>query len=533
MYKNIFVNQCGYLPNMTKKVTIRSEHSCHFSVARTTGEHIYEGEATQKFENASTNEIVFVGDFSDLKEPGRYYVISEDMSESDTFEIHDSIYDSVLQDAMKFFYLQRCGCTLPSSAAGIYAHPACHTGMATAFGTGIKAEVSGGWHDAGDYGRYIVPAAMTIAQLFMAYEKNTAFCNIYKNDYEGKKDKSIPDFLEEIKYEILWMLKLQREDGKVYHKATPYHFCGFIMPEMEVGEMILSPVSVTATADFAASLAMAVRFFKPYDSAFAKILEHAAKKAYDTLKNFTLQGGFVNPKEITTGEYGDKNDIDERYWAAAEMYKAFGDEKYRKDFEEIANNHIYHGYGWADVGSYGNIAYITTSYPVDSILAEQIKKSMISLADERLTVVAQDGYSTSLKAEEYVWGSNFYDANLGIHLYDAYLLTGEKKYFDAAADQIHYLLGRNPMGICYLSGTGTNAMKHPHHRPSGFLGKAMPGMLAGGPCNWFADATIQGVLPKNTAPAKAYVDMTGSYSTNEVTIYWNSAFILLLTYVVS
>ena len=84
------------------------------------------------------------------------------------------------------------------------------------------------------------------------------------------------------------------------------------------------------------------------------------------------------------------------------------------------------------------------------------------------------------------------------------------------------------MGISYVSDCGTDSIKHPHHRPSGFLGKAMPGMVSGGPCSWLADAVAKGLLSKDVPPAKCFCDMTGSYSTNEVTIYWNSAFLQLL-----
>ena len=155
---------------------------------------------------------------------------------------------------------------------------------------------------------------------------------------------------------------------------------------------------------------------------------------------------------------------------------------------------------------------------------------MLKLADKLLKVVAEDGYGTALSPKQYDWGSNLSVANHGLHLYDAWKLTGDSKYLNAASEQIHYLLGRNPMGLCYVSGCGTDAIKHPHHRPSGFVGKAMPGMLSGGPCNWLADETIRSLFTKDTAPApaKCLIDMTGSYSTNEVTIYWNSAFVQLL-----
>lgn len=528
MYKSIYVNQCGYLPNMTKKVTFLSDKEVPFEVLTSNGTCVFNGVATLRVDNKPSKEIVYVGDFSEVKAPGKYYIRSENFSESDTFTIATDAYEDLFQQSMKFFYLQRCGCDLPASHAGIYGHKACHTGIASIYNEDGKVEVSGGWHDAGDYGRYIVPAAMTVVQLLMAQEVNPALTAVYTNDLGS----TLPDYLEEIKYEIDWMLKLQREDGKVYHKATCKSFCGFIMPENETEEVVLSPVSLAATADFAASLAYAVRFFAPYDAAYAKKLEEASKKAYDALTGYEEPGGFVNPKEITTGEYGDKETTDELYWAAAEMYRAFGDEKYHNDFKALANKKIWHGYGWADMGSYGNIAYLATTYPVDETLKEKIKASMIEIADQKLALSEADGYGTALAETEYIWGSNFYTLLNGINLYDGYRLTGDKKYLDAARDQIHYVLGRNAMGISYVTGCGTSTMSHPHHRPSGFLGKAMPGMLSGGPCVWLADATAKRILTKDVAPAKAFVDMTGSYSTNEVTIYWNSALVLLLAQIV-
>lgn len=526
MYKKIFVNQCGYITDMMKKVTFQAEEPVEFRVLTSDGRSIFEGKAEQRICSESSKEINYVGDFSNIKEPGRYYIIAKGLGESDTFAIGDSVYKDAFQKAMHFFYLQRCGCELPEQAAGEFAHKVCHADMATVYGTKEKCDVTGGWHDAGDYGRYVGPGAMAVAQLLLAYEENTQMAKGYTNSAQQKKE--MPAYLEELKYEIDWMIKMQREDGALYHKVGCYQFCSFIMPEEEKDELVISPVSVTATADFAAVTAMAVRFYKEYDAEYAQKLTEASKKAYDALKNMEMPGGFTNPKEITTGEYGDTCDKDERYWAAAELYKAFGDEKYRKDFESLIQEKIYHGYGWADMGSFGNLAYLTTDYATSEQIKEMIKESMIELANEKLEMIEADGYGTALKADEYIWGSNLSVANNGLHLYDAYKLTGEKKYLDAAMEQIHYLLGRNSMGLCYLTGCGTDAIKHPHHRPSGFLGKAMPGMLSGGPCSWLADEVVKDIFTKETAPAKALADMTGSYSTNEVTIYWNSAFVQLL-----
>lgn len=525
MEKRIMLDQCGYLPEMKKKVTIRSAEPVGFQVYKSSGEKVYEGMADRMIENEASKETLAVGDFSPLEAEGVYMIRADKLGESDYFTISTSVYKEAYDESMEFFYLQRCG-EVKAEYAGRFAHCACHTGLATIYGEDAKIDVSGGWHDAGDYGRYVGPAAMTVAQLLLAYEENGTLAEDTLASFEG--ETKLSPVLEEIKYELDFMLKMQREDGCLYHKVTCRSFCGFVMPEDETEELIVSPVSVTATADFAAAVAMAVKFYEPYDSDYAEKLEKAARKAYDAALALELPGGFLNPDGITTGQYEDDCDEDERYWAAAELYKSFGDERYRKDFEAIARRKIYHGYGWADMGSYGNLAYLTTSRPVDEVLKKTIMDDMVKKAENYLSAVQADAYGVCLKPDEYIWGSNLTVCNRGRMLVDAYHITKDEKYLDAAREQIHYLLGRNANGISYLTGFGTDYVRRPHHRPSAFLGVAMRGMLSGGPCQWIADEVAKDLLSNETPPAKCFLDMTGSYSTNEVTIYWNSAFIWLL-----
>ena len=531
MYKRIFVNQCGYLPLMEKLVTFRccgKDEPVRFHVRKSDGTQILSGIAAKRVENPSAQEINYIGDFSQVTEPGRYDITAEGYGESDSFEIGGDVYGDVFQKAFRFFYLQRCGCAVKPDEDSPYSHGPCHTSPAILYGSSRTKDVSGGWHDAGDYGRYVAPGAMAVAQLLYAYEENPALAGQYACPDRGVSCQNLTPFLHEIRYELDWMLKMQAGDGSLYHKVSCRSFCGFIPPQFEKDPLVITPASVTATADFAAVAAMASRIFRDRDPGYADVLASASRKAYEALGQMELPGGFRNPEGITTGEYGDVCDKDERYWAAAELYKTFGEEKYRKDFEALAAERIFHGYGWEDMGSYGNRAYLTAGRPVDEDLARRIREEMLRLADSLSETVLSDGYGTSLSPDGYIWGSNFYAANNGIHLYDAYLLTGDEKYRNAAASQLHYLLGRNPMGVCYLTGCGTDPIRRPHHRPSGFVGRAMEGMLSGGPCSGRLDDVARQILPEGIAPAKALVDMTGSYSTNEVTIYWNSAFVQLL-----
>ena len=60
------------------------------------------------------------------------------------------------------------------------------------------------------------------------------------------------------------------------------------------------------------------------------------------------------------------------------------------------------------------------------------------------------------------------------------------------------------------------------------VGKAMKGMLAGGVNQNLEDSAAKAYCRDNPA-AKCFIDNAESYSTNEITIYWNSPLTYLLT----
>ncbi len=524
---NILVNEIGYRPSDSKIAVYRGDNAGEYAVINQDGKVVLSGEIVNCVDDEGASERDYSIDFSDVKEEGKYKVVVGDES-SEEFVITDDVYNKVLVDSIRFFYLQRCGMKLTEQYAGLFAHEECHTSKARIYGTETFIDVNGGWHDAGDYGKYVVPAAVTVADLLLAIKKDESFLSI---DLNIPKKTSLPDILEEIKYELDWMLKMQdKETGKVYHKVTCASFCGFFMPEEEKEELIICPFSLTATADFAACMAMAAGVYEEYDKEYAKSLLDAAIKAYPQASTIQTEDGFHNPEGVNTGVYEDKIEIDELYWAAAQMYDATGDEQYRSDFEKIANDYKLHGYGWEDVGTFGNLAYINTKYPVNEDLKDLIMASMVEKADELLEKCENNGYGISFDKDSYIWGSNYYVAENGSHLYDAYKLTGDEKYLKAAKEHMHYLLGKNPCNVCFVTGEGSNRIMNPHHRPSSAVKAPMPGMLSGGPNSGLMDPDAVADCTGNP-PAKCFTDKLLSYSTNEVTIYWNSALILLMAQV--
>ena len=516
---DILTNQVGFRTNSKKTAVVRSDKAAEeFQVysVKNASTPVLTGTLSAPVNNSSANETDRIADFSDVKEPGEYYIVCAGVDKSYTFTVSDEPYTQLLDDSVRMLYLQRCGCEVTDEK---FSHPACHTGMAKIYGTEQQIDVSGGWHDAGDYGRYVVPAAKSIADLLYAYQANPqAYSDSIGIPESGN---GVPDVLDEARFELEWMLKMQdKTSGGVYHKVSCANFPGYVMPQDETGQLIVTPISTTATADFCASMALAAEFYADVDAQFAKKCMDAAKSAWSYLEaNPNLI--FSNPAGISTGEYGDKSDKDERYWAACQMYRATGDQAYLNGLTART------GMDWATVGDYGNIALLTMKGIDKTLPAYTAAKSEImSQADGFVKTVAANPYGSPVT--KYIWGSNMVIADAGVILGLAYQETGDASYLDAANRVLDHLLGENPNGTCYVTGYGTVSPKTPHHRPSMKVGEAMKGMLVGGVDSALEDSAAKAYCADQPA-AKCYIDNSESYSTNEITIYWNSPLTYLLT----
>lgn len=528
------VNQLGYKKDDSKTVIFADldEDDTTFAVVDVnTGESVFEGAMTEPQANPAAGEQNCSGDFSKLNKEGTYKIVTKKGEESVSFTIGEKIYDETFKNVVKMLYLQRCGMELDKDLAGDFAHPVCHETKATIYGTNNQIDVNGGWHDAGDYGRYVVSGAKAVADLLLAYEKNPdAFsddCGI------PESGDGINDALQEAKYELDWMLKMQDSSGGVYHKVTCKVFPETVMPQEETDELIVCPISKTATADFAAVMAMAGRIFSRDGegeyAAYGAVCLEAAKKAWAYYEEHKDERGFQNPEDVVTGEYPDGNSKDEYFWASAELYKTTGDAIYKdgmaEAFDKVEN---FGGLGWADVGAYGAYAALTTdALKADSSnLRKDIENGFFKAVEDVINTSKENGYLVN-KEETYEWGSNMGIANSGMLLCMAEEIKANEEYITYGKAHLNYLFGVNATGYCFVTGAGTLCPNAPHHRPSQVLGKCMPGMLVGGPDSNLEDPYAKAVFT-NTPAAKCYADNAQSFSCNEVTIYWNSPLIYLM-----
>lgn len=524
---NVNINQIGYHPDADKRAVVRLEDDIlpEFQVIDTAkGSTVYKGTLTAGIDKGSSGDKVGYADFSDLKTPGKYRISVDGIGDSYEFVIASDVFDSAFVDTLRMLTLQRCGCELSEELAGDFAHKACHTEEARVYGGNRFVEVSGGWHDAGDYGRYTVPAAKTIADLLLAYENYPAAFD--RNFNIPESGNGVPDVLNEARYELDWLLKMQGSDGGVYHKVTGLNFDGFVMSDECTEELYLLPESKTATADFAAVMYMASRVYRPFDAGFADRCISAADRAMDAYIAHIDDMNFTNPPDVFTGEYKDKKSVDEFLWALCEGYKTTGDVRFEKKLELIDTSKItVDGFGWDDVSGYAYYAHLTSDRPMK--MPFDVKTRFFELCRElKDTALYGESYGCTI-TEDYPWGSNMYIANNGIALLMAYSMTGDEDYRLAAQRQLDYLFGTNCTSYCFLTGYGTQSPEHPHHRPSQALGKCMKGMLVGGPDSALEDPYAKAVL-KGLPKARCYVDNEQTYSCNEVTIYWNSPLVYLL-----
>ncbi|HVS30338.1 MAG TPA: glycoside hydrolase family 9 protein, partial [Thermoanaerobaculia bacterium] len=361
------------------------------------------------------------------------------------------------------------------------------------------------WHDAGDYGRYVVNSGIATGTLLWAWE-------LFPESFEDI------DLLDEVRWNLEWMLSMQDEDGGVWHKQTSLDFPGFVMPHDDDTISYVIGKGSCATANLAAVSAMAARI---YDGAFAEENLKASRRAWRWLEQHP-NVRFRNPSGVSTGEYGDKDCSDERLWAAAELWKSGGDRDAKVHL--LANLHRAETGppSWKEVGA---LALWRAALEGDG----HSMRRTVAAADVVVARARAHRWRIPMRERDFVWGSNGVAANYAMQLLVANEIRPDARYVAAAHDILEYLLGRNPFGISYVTGHGTKPVRHPHHRPSGADGidAPWPGLLAGGPNRNRQDPVLK-KMPRGTPPIRMYADDQESYASNEIAINWNAPLVFLL-----
>lgn len=413
-------------------------------------------------------------DFSGLTLPGTYYVFDVANNKgSYKFEINDLVYREVLLKTFKAFYYQRCGCAknLPYAQTG-WTDTECHKGSlqdtdCRLYNNNIPAnskDLSGGWHDAGDYNKYVNFAFEPMMDLLLAYSENKT---VWTDDFNiPESGNGIPDILDEVKYELDWLLKMQNTNGSVLSIVGVTNFGSASPPSADNNQRLYGPSNTSASLTASALFALAaIQFNSIGQTSYASILQTASVNAYNWA-SANPDSTFYNSGTIGAGEQevGSYEKFVRKMSAACFLYSLTGNAGYKTYFEN--NYSQIHLMQWTfaypfESGAQNMMLYYSSlpgvSSGVSTAIKNAYKNSMKTNNADNLPALINktDAYRAYLSNNNYTWGSNTTKGRQGIMFMNMinYKLDtlSNSLYREAALGYLNYFNGINPTGFCYIT----------------------------------------------------------------------------------
>ncbi|MCM1268447.1 MAG: glycoside hydrolase family 9 protein [Bacteroidales bacterium] len=426
---SILVDQVGYACRSSKMAMIIGEEPPEEFVmldAKSSRE-VYTGQIEQKGYDETLNAYISYADFTDYNTPGSYYIQASSIGRSYVFAIAEEPYAELFQKVFGQYYCNRCGLTLSSELAGEAAHNACHSREAQMKEEAmIRQDVSGGWHVDEIGSRDVAKGCQTVNTLLLAYE---LYPDAFGDDLGiPESGNGVPDLLDEVKYEIDWLFKMQdAKSGAVYASVSS-------VDNKTVGYILyIDGITMDATIHFAAAMARFSYLYQSYDLEFATRCLKAADRAYRYAEQYLA--------DISQEQY---------FHAAAELYRATGNYQYhnvvKSYLEQNREPDLENDYAF-----WGCVTYLSTRQTVDMNLCSDVIQNLM----RKVETISYDSKASKLLVKA--------DEKQGSHaglLRDMTRLTvvdhiiTNHEYATVLENHIHYMLGRNLQSIAYLNDVG-------------------------------------------------------------------------------
>lgn len=540
----IQLNQAGFYRFAPKiaVVTATAQSDTFYLLDAGKKDILYKGVLSVPEASAYSSAITRTADLSAFTAAGKYMLFVQGAGNSYPFSIQNNIYHALAAASLKSYYYQRMSMPILPQYAGKWARQGGHPDTEVYIHSSAASEkrpahtvisAPGGWYDAGDYNKYIVNSGITMGTLLSAYEDFPFYFDTLQTNIP-ETGNGLPDIINETLYNLRWMLTMQDpNDGGVYHKCTNAAFDKMIMPADCHNPRYVVQKSTAAALDFAAVMAQASRVLSAFKKQLPTLSDsclHAAQYAWqwakqnpDLLYDQQVMNALYLPS-IATGAYGDNNIRDEWFWAACELLATTNEEAYIQDilrYQPFALTVP----SWNNVaapGYYTLLRHKNTLSKYRQLALPAMQQQVIDLATSLIGNGGNKAFRTVMgqSKKDFIWGSNAVAMNQSAVLINAYLLTRDKRFINAALTNADYIMGRNATGYCFVTGMGSRSPMHIHHRLSIADGiKApIPGLLAGGPNPGMQDKCRY----LFTEPETAYTDSDCSYASNEIAINWNA-----------
>lgn len=538
---HIRVNQVGFLPNEPKRAVVPATdvipgNAFHVVDAKNTRLVTYSGSLTEYVSPDGGRyghyPRYFFADFGRFRRTGRYRLRLSNGTLSSPFSIGADLYSRLTPMVLQYFDVQRCG---------EQSHPLrgpCHTDDGIVEGGarhGQRFDASGGWHDAGDFLKFVETTSYVTA--LMLFQQELRPEPHVKAALHGDNDK----ILARARLGLEWLLKMHPAPDEFYYQVgdesdhntwrlpeddTPVR-CASWKPRC-----VFFGVGANLAGRCAAAFAMGSRLYRPTDPQFAARCRRAAESVYAL--------GMATQEVLTTlpaSFYPEKTWEDDMEWGSIELYKATGDRFYLDQalaFSRLAGS----ANEEASVYNTHAIAHFTLYRHAPRAERDRILGYMRSDA-ELIRTRAENPYGLGTP---YIWGTAEAAAGGALTCLLYALLSGEKDYHNVARRQRDFILGCNPFGISCLIGAGSRFPRFPHHQFANLANVELTGALVGGPTSSsiFKSEAIDLDKPDfanmNVGPppiedmddaVAVYHDAVQDYVTNEPANDYTAKFLLL------
>jgi endoglucanase len=491
----IVVDQFGYTP-MAQKIAVIRDPVQGFDEA-----DAFSPGSTYQLINSADDSVVLTGsanawnagathsgsgdrawwfDFSSVQTPGEYFVRDLERNiDSPEFSIATDVYDAVLKQAFRTFFYQRAGFAKqePYAEAG-WVDGASHLGAqqdsqarlySDSNNAATEKDLSGGWYDAGDYNKYTNWTADYVISLLHSYRENP---NAWGDNFDiPESGNGISDILDEAKWGMDWLIKMQNANGSVLSIVGLDHASP---PSAATGQSLYGSESTSATLTTASAFAIGAEIFGASGNsdlqAYANDLSSRAELAW-TWANANPNVIFRNNDAAagTSGlgagqqEVDDSGRILKKIEAAIYLYELTSKAEYRNYVEANYDETLLIRSSYASAFQENviyNLLHYATLENIDSAVADDIHTRFTqAIAGANVwPQVTNSGDPYLAYLQDYTWGSSSVKARKGMIFYFQILFDlgtqSDQAIHDAAQNYLHYLHGVNPLGKAYLSNMG-------------------------------------------------------------------------------
>lgn len=546
----IRINQAGYTPSSIKvavfistKETVLDEFDI---IEATSGRVVMTIKNPVKSEPLDQFIACYRLPFSEVTDTGTFR-IAAGKTISASFRISEDVYSGAADYLLNYMRQQRCG-------FNPYLKDSCHMDDGyEIYGKGDSAhiDVTGGWHDAADYLQYVATSANAVYQMLFAWSENPEeFGDAFlENGLPGAD--GIPDVLNEIKWGLDWLLKMNPGDGVMYNQlADDRDHIGFRMPvgdKADYGKGSERPVylctgepqgvfahknratGIASTAGkFSSAFARAALVYRDQDPPLALMLEKKAVAAF--------KYGIDNPGACQTAPgkapyfYEEDNWTDDMELAAIELFNLTGKKEYLDHAVNFGKQEPVTPWMGSDTARhYQWYPFVNMGHPGIA----QLEKGK---DDKTFTSFMKRGLDTiRIRAEKnpfyvgvpFIWCSNNLVAGFitQAHLYSE--ITGDQSYAELEAAHRDWLFGCNPWGTSMIVGFPENG-DWPVNTHSSYVvnGGQVYGGLVDGPVystifaahSKYVSLTGEDPYAMFQTTMASYHDDIGDYTSNECTM---------------